>query len=84
VPALVGMPCPSVYSAELSQFVFAAGVKLLEREKPDVIYLSTTDYIQHKAAPGVGVANDFYAMMDGYLGQLDAMGATVVLTPTTE
>jgi len=80
VPALVGMAVPSVYSAELSQFVFAAGVKLLERERPDVIYLSTTDYIQHKVAPGVGVANDFYAMMDGYLGQLDALGATVVLT----
>jgi len=80
VPALVGMAVPSVYSAELSEFVFAAGVKLLEREKPDVMYLSTTDYVQHKVAPGVGAANDFYAMMDRYLGQLDALGATIVLT----
>ena len=37
---LVGMPVPSVYSAELSEFVFAAGVKLLERERPDIMYLS--------------------------------------------
>ncbi len=44
--------CPSVYSAELSEFVFAAGVQLMERERPDIMYLSTTDYIQHKAAPG--------------------------------
>ena len=80
VPMLVGMPVPSVYSAELSEFVFAAGVKLLERERPDVMYLSTTDYVQHKAAPGVGAANHFYAMMDGYLGRLDALGATVALT----
>ena len=80
VPAMVGMPVPPVYSAELSEFVFAAGVKLMERRRPDVMYLSTTDYIQHKAAPGVGVANDFYAMMDRYLGELDAMGATVVVT----
>ncbi|MEO8305173.1 MAG: phosphonoacetate hydrolase [Betaproteobacteria bacterium] len=80
VPAMVGMPVPSVYSAELSEFVFAAGVKLMDRVRPDVMYLSTTDYIQHKVAPGVGVANDFYAMMDGYLGQLDAMGATIVVT----
>jgi phosphonoacetate hydrolase len=80
VPALVGMPVPSVYSAELSEFVFAAGVKLLEQKRPDVMYLSTTDYIQHKVAPGVGVANDFYAMMDRYLSQLDALGATVLLT----
>jgi phosphonoacetate hydrolase len=77
---LVGMPVPSVYSAELSEFVFAAGVRLLERERPDLMYLSTTDYVQHKAAPGVGAANDFYAMMDRYLARLDALGATLVVT----
>jgi phosphonoacetate hydrolase len=80
VPEMVGMPVPSVYSAELSEFVFAAGVKLMERARPDVMYLSTTDYVQHKVAPGVEAANAFYAMMDGYLGRLDAMGATVVVT----
>ena len=52
------MPLPSVYSAALSEFVFAAGVALLERERPDLMYLSTTDYVQHKAAPGTPVAND--------------------------
>ncbi len=46
------MPVPSVYSAALSEFVFAAGVKLMARERPDLMYLSTTDYVQHKAAPG--------------------------------
>jgi len=80
VPEMVGMPVPSVYSAELSEFVFAAGVKLMERVRPDVMYLSTTDYVQHKVAPGVGAANAFYAMIDRYLGRLDAMGATVVVT----
>lgn len=76
----VGMPVPSVYSAELSEFVFVAGVKLMERERPDLMYLSTTDYIQHKAAPGTPVANDFYAMIDRNLARLDALGATIVLT----
>ena len=60
VLGLVGRPVPSVYSADLSEFVFAAGVKLMEKHKPDVMYLSTTDYIQHKHAPGDAVANDFY------------------------
>jgi phosphonoacetate hydrolase len=77
---LVGRPVPPVYSAELSEFVFAAGVKIMERDRPAVTYLSTTDYVQHKAAPGVGAANDFMAMMDGYLAAFDAMGATIVLT----
>ena len=77
---LVGKPLPSVYSADLSEFVFAAGVKILERDRPDVMYLSTTDYVQHKHAPGTPEANAFYAMMSGYLGQLDALGATIALT----
>ncbi len=77
---LVGKPVPSVYSADLSEFVFAAGVKLMSTRKPDVMYLSTTDYIQHKHAPGTPGANAFYTMMDGYLGQLENMGCVIALT----
>ena len=80
VNALVGLPVPDVYSAGLSEFVFAAGVKLMERDRPEIMYLSTTDYIQHKHAPGTPVANDFYAMMDGYMARLDTLGCTIVLT----
>ena len=80
VLGLVGKPLPSVYSADLSEFVFAAGVKLLQARRPDLMYLSTTDYVQHKAAPGSAAANAFYAMMDAYLAQLDAAGATIALT----
>ena len=75
-----GKPLPEVYSGDLSEFVFAAGVKLLSGFKPDLMYLSTTDYIQHKYPPGSEGANRFYAMMDGYLGELDAAGAIIVLT----
>lgn len=77
---MVEKPVPSVYSADLSEYVFAAGVKLMESVRPDLMYLSTTDYVQHKAAPGSEAANDFYKMMDGYLRQLDEMGATIILT----
>jgi len=77
---LTGMPLPSVYSAALSEFVFAAGAALLERERPDIMYLSTTDYVQHKHAPGTPGANAFVAMMDGYLAKLDRIGATIVVT----
>jgi len=77
---LVGKPLPQVYSADLSEFVFAAGVKIMARDRPDLMYLSTTDYVQHKHAPGTPAANAFYAMMSGYLEQLDAMGATIALT----
>jgi phosphonoacetate hydrolase len=77
---LVGRPKPSVYSADLSEFVFAAGVRLMQTRKPDLLYLSTTDYIQHKHAPGTPVANDFYAMLDGYMAQLEDLGCVLALT----
>lgn len=77
---LVGMPVPDVYSAELSEFVFAAGVKLIKSQRPELLYLSTTDYVQHKHAPGDEQANRFYAMFDRYLGELDALGAVFVVT----
>ena len=78
--AWLGRPVPEVYSAELSEFVFAAGVKLLKEFRPDVMYLTTTDYVQHKYAPGVKEANAFYAMFDKYLAELDALGAAIVVT----
>jgi len=80
VLALTGLPLPGVYSADLSEFVFAAGVKIMQTVKPDVMYLSTTDYVQHKHGPGTAGANAFYRMMDGYLCQLEALGCVIALT----
>ena len=76
----LGREVPEVYSAALSHFVFAAGVKLLEEYKPDVMYLTTTDYIQHKYAPADAEAISFYEVFDKYLGKLDAAGAAIVIT----
>lgn len=77
---LTGMALPSVYSAELSEFVFAAGAALMERDRPDVMYLSTTDYVQHKEAPGTPAANAFYAMIDRYMARIAAAGAVIGIT----
>jgi phosphonoacetate hydrolase len=80
VLSLVGMEVPDVYSARLSEFVFAAGVRLMQTRRPDVMYLSTTDYVQHKHAPGSAEANAFYRMMDRYLAELEDAGCSVALT----
>lgn len=60
--------------------VSAAGVQLMRGVRPDLMYLSTTDYVQHKHAPGTPGANAFYAMIDRYLAQLDAAGCVIALT----
>ncbi len=79
VLALTGMPQPGMYSAELSTFVLEAGIKLLEQRRPDLMYLSLTDFIQHKYAPGEPEANDFYKRLDKAFGRLVELGAIVGL-----
>jgi phosphonoacetate hydrolase len=78
--ALTGMPKPHMYSPELSLFVLEAGIQLLEERRPDILYLSLTDYIQHKYAPGEAEADRYYRNMDEKFGRLDALGAVVALT----
>ena len=76
----VGRPLPDMYSADLSLFVLDAGLRLLEERRPDLLYLSLTDYIQHACAPGHREADRFYAELDARFGEFEALGATVALT----
>jgi len=77
---LTGMPQPDMYSPELSLFVLEAGIKLLAERRPDILYLSLTDYVQHKYAPGEPEADRYYKNMDDKFGALEALGAVVALT----
>ena len=76
----VGQPLPDMYSAELSLFVIDAGIKLLEEQKPDILYLSLTDFIQHAHAPGSKESNNFHIELDRRFGILQELGALVALT----
>src|SRR6266542_90861 len=80
VEEIVGRPTPPIYSAEASLFVLWAGVALLEQARADFLYLSTTDFIQHKFAPAAPESVEFYAAIDVVLGRLLDLGAIVGLT----
>jgi phosphonoacetate hydrolase len=77
---LTGLPLPDIYSPELSLFVLDAGIALLALRRPDILYLSLTDYVQHKYAPGEAEANRYYRNLDERFGRLEALGAVVALT----
>ncbi|HAB15389.1 MAG TPA: phosphonoacetate hydrolase [Verrucomicrobiota bacterium] len=79
VEGLVG-PTPAIYSAEASLYVLRAGVKLLETGRADFLYLSTTDFMQHKFSPEATEALEFYAAIDVELGRLLDLRAAVALT----
>lgn len=77
VLALVDSPAPDQYSAELSLFVLDAGIRLLAERRPDLLYLSLSDYVQHKHAPGTEEANAFMAAVDERLAKLLALAAII-------
>jgi len=77
---LTGMAQPGMYSMELSLFVLEAGIRLLEAKRPDLMYLSLTDWVQHKYAPEESEAKRFYREIDARFGRLADLGATVALT----
>ncbi|UII69811.1 phosphonoacetate hydrolase [Pseudomonas sp. HN11] len=66
----VGMPKPDMYSMELSLFVLEAGIKLLQDRRPNLMYLSLTDFVQHKWAPDHDKARQFYQALDNAFGRL--------------
>ena len=74
---MVGRPQPEVYSGDLSLFVLDAGIGLLKRERFDLLYLSLSDYIQHKYAPGTPEANHFCAELDARIGTLASFDITL-------
>lgn len=78
--ALVPDVASDVYSAAASLWVLDAGIAAIERGLARVVYLSTTDYVQHKHAPGSAQAQAFYAAIDARLARLDALGVIVGLT----
>jgi len=79
VESLVG-PSPNIYSGEASIYVLRAGVRLIATGRADFLYLSTTDFMQHKFAPETREALEFYAALDEQLGQLLAAQAIVGIT----
>ena len=76
--AFVGQPLPDMYSEDLSLFVLDAGIKFLEQDdRPGLLYLSLTDYVQHKYAPDHPQALGFLKALDDRFARLLQLGAIV-------
>jgi len=80
VEQLVGAPTPEIYSGEASLYVLRAGVALIAAERSDFLYLSLTDYMQHKYAPEARESLEFYAGIDAQIGHMLELGAIVGAT----
>lgn len=80
IPAIVGRKNPSIYDWDISHYAMEMGLALHARVGASLVYVSLTDYVQHKEAPGGPMANRFYARFDTLLGAYLDQGFVCGLT----
>lgn len=63
-------PAPSIYSTEINLWLLKAARQVIKKSDPDVMYVSTTDYVQHMYGPGHEVAIERTSMIDALIGEI--------------
>lgn len=73
ITQLVGLANPGIYDWELSPCTIDLALAVADRVQARLVYPSLTDFVQHSAAPGEAMADDFYRAVGAALGRaLDA------------
>ena len=81
VVALVGRPNPGPYRWDMSHYALEIGLAVSRASGPlDLLYVSTTDYVQHAEEPGGPMADRFFRRFDDLLGEYLDLGYVVGLT----
>ncbi len=78
--SIIGRPRPEIYSGDASIYVLEIGAALVEQGRADFLYLSLTDYMQHKYAPEAPESLEFHAGLDRQIGRLLETGCVVAVT----
>ena len=80
VESMVGESKPAIYSGAASVFALRAGAAMIADGHADFLYLSLTDYLQHKFAPEEEPVVEFYEQLDHEIGRMLELGAVVGVT----
>ena len=81
VVAMVGRKNPGPYEWDMSHYALEIGLAVSRTTAPlDLLYVSTTDFVQHKEGPGEPMADQFYTRLDQLLGEFLDAGFVIGLT----
>src|SRR5712691_6215217 len=80
IPHLIGRPNPGIYDWDLSHYAMQIGLAVHRRARLDLLYVSLTDYVQHKQPPGGGMADAFFCRFDEWLGKYVREGFLIGIT----
>jgi phosphonoacetate hydrolase len=65
----VGAP-PGIYTIEVNHWLLRAGLEVLRSEKPDFLYISTTDFVTHTYAPDTEPSRRNIREIDRLIGEI--------------
>ena len=78
VVGLVGRKNPGPYEWDMSHYALEIGLAVTRAAgHPDLMYVSLTDFVQHKEPPGGEMADRFYRRFDELLGDYLDLGYVV-------
>lgn len=77
---VVGRPNPGIYDWDLSAYAMELGLAIHRKTPRDLVYVSLTDYVQHKQATGGEMADRFFCRFDALLGEYLDEGFVVGIT----
>jgi phosphonoacetate hydrolase len=77
---LVGRPNPGIYDWDLSAYAMELALAIHHASPRQLIYVSLTDFVQHKQAQGGDLADRFFCRFDELLGEYLAEGFAVGIT----
>ncbi|MDQ6671710.1 MAG: alkaline phosphatase family protein [Chloroflexota bacterium] len=80
VQALVGRRHPGIYNWDLSHYAMEIGLGVHRRVGLDLLYVSLTDYVQHKQPPGGEMADAFFRRFDALLAEYVREGFLIGIT----
>ncbi len=63
-------PVEQIYSAEINWWLLRAVRETLRRDDPELLYCSTTDWVQHKYAPDAEHSQQHLVMLDEIIGDI--------------
>ncbi|HEV2009569.1 MAG TPA: phosphonoacetate hydrolase [Candidatus Limnocylindria bacterium] len=80
VRELVGRPNPGIYDWDISHYAMEIGLAVHRTVGLALLYVSLTDYVQHKQGPGGDLADRFFGRFDELLGEYLDAGFVVGIT----
>ena len=79
----VGAP-PGIYTIEVNHWLLQAALKVLREEKPDFIYVSTTDFVTHTHPPDSDPARWNISEIDRLIGEIVNASSDMELVVTAD